>query len=135
MEEQLVGFETAKLAKEKGFKPEHPSTDYVLGYKTNDEEDLVWRKAEFQEEDCTCEGNFLAPTQSLLQKWIREKHNLHIDIGWTPLNNGENIPFKTIKWWYMVSSIGTPSIDDNNKSFDTYEEAIEEGLFNALKLI
>ena len=74
MTDELIQFETAKLAKEKGFDLMHeckdgfhPDTgevlsptfwDYVLGDKR-----LVGR-----------------PTQSLLQKWLREVHELDIEI-------------------------------------------------------
>ena len=71
MEEQLISFETAKLAKEKGF---------TYAYEFYDKEGNIvdfgivggWT-------DCHDE-NYAAPTQSLLQKWLREKHDIHFEI-------------------------------------------------------
>ena len=69
-----------------------------------------------------------APTQSLAQKWIREKMNIHIEIyaivaGWG---------------WILTKCEGNGSTIKNMEDFnflDTYEEALEEGLKEALKLI
>ncbi len=114
MKEQLITFETAKLAKEKGFKEmvaNHYTTELVmpkktiLGASTNGEEDKV-----------------SAPTQSLLQKWLREEHNIHIE---SALTFGLRYSFKV----YKGIDVGM------NTDVDTYEEALEKGLYEALKLI
>ena len=65
MEEEKVNFDTAKLAKEKGF-------DWNTGksYMSNGilfEHEIVHHAGEHFP---------FAPTQSLLQKWLREVHNI-----------------------------------------------------------
>ena len=109
MEEQLISFETAKLAKEKGFK----------------------RLCDFSyDEDGTITGNceqaynFVAPTQSLLQKWLREKHKIHIE-----LQCDSNYYKYFILIYYKTNCVF--SLDDSL----IYEEALEIGLQEALKLI
>ena len=124
MEEELIKFETAKLAKEKGFKEmvAHHYTDElvmpkkeVLGASTNGEKD-----------------KFSAPRQSLLQKWLREEHNVN---NLNVLPHYSNDVIQGYKPWRGL--LFTESIYKFNKeeSFKTYEEALENGLIEALKLI
>ena len=78
MEDTLITFETAKLAKEKGF--DIKTTHYYLG----DEEYHILNISK----DYGIEGlnwnlrstRTSAPTQSLLQKWLREKYDNDISI-------------------------------------------------------
>tara|TARA_R110002012_G_C11328222_1_gene576686 strand:- start:196 stop:495 length:300 start_codon:yes stop_codon:yes gene_type:complete len=97
MKEQLISFETAKLAKEKGFN--WPCLCYrqksaVIGDETILE---VMEGEKYYDWNSYPQVPFYSmPTQSLLQKWLREVYNVHIQI---------------------------------------YEEALEKGLFEALKLI
>lgn len=116
MEEQLISFETAKLAKEKGYEPDREwNPEYVKGYI---DEELT----EFKEEDYYCDGYFLAPAQALLQKWLREEHTL--DVFPTKVNKNWQCSVYTWQGWQHETN-----------SFKTYEEALEAGLQEALKLI
>ena len=68
------------------------------------------------------------PTQSVLARWLREKHGIHVEPGlmfMSPYNYGYKIKRNAI------SMIGSGI---SNK-FETYEEAYEKGLLSALKLI
>ena len=119
MEEQLVSFETAKLANEKGF---FEWTQHRYNKKGLFNESKSW--------------SISAPTQSLLQKWLREVHNLHIEI--LPFFQdslfGYNVcVYKTQRERieYELNEINNPIHCD----YKTYEEALEEGLQEALKLI
>ena len=129
MEEQLISFETAKLAKEKGFdfidvhSYYHINEGYSIGYA------LCISEVNEQTDGC-----LLAPTQSLLQKWLREKHFLHIVL----------IPTITGDMTYKIVDIQCnpqyeierpPYNDVCAYDFTTYEEALEIGLQEALKLI
>jgi hypothetical protein len=94
--------------------------------------------------DLSCGGVniYESPTQSLLQKWLREVHNLHIKID-------DFIDDELgIEWDYEIVIIGTDvdekgtyiplipySIDDILRKFLNYESALESGLQEALKLI
>ena len=143
MEEQLILLETAKLAKEKGFDVEvHHCWMITLNKKNR--EPYIERDIEFEDNFNSEEfekPHFInseigvkytrlsAPTQSLLQKWLREKHKIILIIGYqyeddlTPYSywiykEGESLP---INQW----------VDD----LKTYEQALELGLQEALKLI
>ena len=60
---------------------------------------------------------------SLLAKWLREKHNIHL-IAY------KNINIDGYDWCYITTDGIT-----NINSYKTYEEAYEIGLQEALKLI
>jgi hypothetical protein len=131
MEEQLVTFETAKLAKEKGFhwKAKCYHSD---GTFQNRDQLTNYNNKMFVHGD---EYLISAPTQSLLQKWLREVHNLNVwvsskttDKGNTIfIPHGRTIP-DTIKKGLVKDVIAY-------KTFDNNEEALEFGLQEALKLI
>ena len=128
MKEQVISFETAKLAKEKRFNEDtelffnsfYPKGTYNINGLTNYDEVTGKR------------DNFTSlPTQSFLQKWLREKHNIHIYLF--PLDNG--------KWGFENNSISI-NLDYifinymyEGKEYNSYEEALEFALLEALKLI
>ena len=101
MEDTLITFETAKLTKEKGCNLENCTCG---GYP-----------------DCICSDKRIS--QSLLAKWLREEHNIHL-IAY------KNINIDGYDWCYITTDGIT-----NINSYKTYEEAYEIGLQEALKLI
>lgn len=127
MKEQLINIETAKLAKEKGFDApcahgyndlEEENSEYGLVRNWNHAYDNTSPKLTNKE----LKRAFTAPTQSLLQKWLREKHNIHIAIG-------RDYEKGNYSYEYFI--------DKNNQLFglSSYEEALEIGLQEALKRI
>ncbi len=139
MEEQLISFETAKLAKEKGFNT--PCVDTYKGGKLYKHKDKRYNSA-FKRQFVVApikNSNMLnakiyrcsAPTQSLLQKWLREKHNLHINIMADKIYYKGNIDI--VFDIDIIDSKGERLISIS--PIETYEEALERGLQNALKLI
>lgn len=135
MKEQLITFDTAKLAKEKGFwLPCYKCYDNSQFLQdTSNDEDVVFK---YDYRTLPSKDKYLAPTQSLLQKWLREKHNIYAREELVSSELGSKEIF--------APSITTEFRDwDNenycNYSFNNYyelpEEAIEKGLQEALKLI
>ena len=125
MEEQLISFETAKLAKEKGF-PQEPNRLKIpyYNYKGEFKGDVKdWLRKYLRKEDTSDVESVSAPTQSLLAKWLREEHNIHL-IAY------KNINIDGYDWCYITTDGIT-----NINSYKTYEEALEAGLQEALKLI
>ena len=136
MEEELISLETAKLAKEKGFDWECINLfnlngdDYTSLYSYYDQriEKRYYSKANYNS-DCFTMSR---PPQSLLQKWIRKNHEIHCMVdcnasGWYW------ILFKTngtrIKDWDYTGS------NEDSGQWDEFEDAMEDCLFEALKLI
>lgn len=101
MTDTLISFETAKLAKEKGFAPEF---------------------------DWLNQNTF--PTQSLLQKWLREVHDIHIivKVFW-------DSKFNIRTYAADIFKIGQKPIQRKRIVRPTFESALEDGLFESLKLI
>lgn len=125
MEETLISFETAKLAKEVKFDL-YTQNSYWNGELTRDTPGYPLENGITSQDNYWNFERYYAPTQSLLQKWLRETHNIHIsiDTNWSL----ENIGFI----FYIKSNIKDVEMSER---FNTYEEAFEEGLFEALKLI
>jgi hypothetical protein len=114
MKDELISFETAKLAKEKGF-------NIVCTMQYTDFNGIERLQNYI---DVESETFPYAPTQSLLQKWLREVHNIHIS---TIIRVGTRkyrvrIDYKHLEIWKNeICGI-----------FNTYEEALEKGLQEAL---
>lgn len=121
MTEELVTLETAKMLRKKGF---NEYCRFVIG------EDRVisdiistWNLPP---------NSFPAPTQSIAQKWLRETKNLHISILRDACGYGYDI---------CKANNGTHIIDgvfdgpNDGGQWDTYEEALEAGIQETLKLI
>ena len=131
MEEQLISFDTAKLAKEKGFNI--PTISYYNpkgrseeseGYMTERLESSNWNDGQGSYPTHAKDVECSAPTQSLLTKWLREVHNIEIAIQWF-----DNCYIKSVK--QKPFKANTYRIE----GLDNYEEILELGLQEALKLI
>ena len=148
MEEQLVSSETAKLAKEKGFN--EPTKGFVEPYHHDvlefiDDICIYIYSGYYPQKDyhkILDNGWFLAPTQSLLQKWIREKHDIHIELRLNMTDCTLNNYFVVLKKIGLKSKTegGTLTwksdvLKDYDSFMNSYEDALEIGLQEALKLI
>lgn len=128
MEETLVSFNIAELAKEKGFNEEcrfhyeveSKESTFNIEYEPLRNSEIIngYGKLKYP--------MISAPTQSLLQKWLREVH--HIDIEARGCRYAGD----------MVTDHYQPYVNGavlNLKKYPTYEEALEFALTEALKLI
>lgn len=119
MEDELITFETAKLAKDKGFEV---SVLSIFNYFTSTGGRLY--NVKFPDKTY-----FVRPTQSLLQKWLREVHKVDFTLY---LDNGGY----TVEWSFLgKNNKWDPKKQGAKEDFKTYEEALEAGLQEALKLI
>lgn len=128
MEEQLVSFETAKLAKEKGFIEE----TYAH---FDDKSGKEWNLNLLRNYNIPYSTAISRPTQALLQKWLREIHKLYIVIHIHKEGYSYNIhSIKNNREDKFLISTILESIA-STKWINTYEEALEAGLLAALNLI
>ena len=133
MEEQLISFDTAKLAKEKGFTQDIFKAQFCLN------EDGRWRNTTKVEKS----KRIFAPTQSLLQRWLREEYNIMIEViphreeGCEKWKAKEDIYWEVLVDYYGKDfEIHINNECDYNETFlNSYEKALEKGLYEALKLI
>ena len=117
MNDEIISFETAKLAKEKGFDWETRDYYRLLTEQTLFEPRKAY-KAYYNKYD---DGYTSAPTQSLLQKWLREEHDILLCIEYS---------LSKEDWFYYVYKN-----DVIIYHYSTYEAALEAGLMYALKAI
>ena len=136
MKEVRITFETAKLAKEKGFNP----TEYAKNYF---DKDGNYRCSEINVK--LYPNEYLIVSQSELQTWLRDEFKLHIIIP--TYGNEEDYPrfiYEIINLIDYKSPIDNQiaMLSDKNsyeqslaETFKTYEDALEFALCEALNLI
>ena len=123
MTETLITFETAKLVKQKGFN--EPCDSWFF-----ENADGLHNNASEWVNSMLAIDNYSAPTQSLLQKWLREKHTIIVLVGLKESSLSLYTP--TIEY---IASKTTSLIAHFPTHFKTYEEALEFGLLKGLKRI
>jgi hypothetical protein len=143
--DELISFETAKVAKEKGFRPEKDwNPEYVSGYYFDDTAEIKKDPVltEIQEEDWSESTKFLAPTQTSLQKWLREKHNLHVSVQLRYKSDSDSriawyYDIEAMKVAYLIKDLGYHFewVDSGTDFHETFESALEQGLLKAMELI
>ena len=132
IEEQFVSFDTAKMLKEAGFNV--PCRGIYRAYRIGTsvfheydrksaKDDLCWNAVDgFQYE-------YLAPTQALAARWLREVYNVAI---YSLYDDDME------QWFYFVDAFAkNPVINgfQSGSEYDDYESAFEDGLREAIKLI
>ena len=75
--------------------------------------------------------SFSAPTQYIAQKWLRETKDLHICI----YNTASGYSYEISKADNGTEVLCMPKGPNDGGKWDTYEEALEAGIQEALKLI
>lgn len=127
IKEQIISFKTAKLAKEKGFN-KSCNKAFINYYSEHYNGKKEYQLQLFHPNIYNGPNPvYLAPTQSLLQRWIREEYNIIIVIlPWKNYQVGVNA---TITFRPMLYNIKT------YKEYTTYEKALEVSLYQALKLV
>jgi hypothetical protein len=122
MNEQLISFETAKLAKEVGF-PQEQFPSYVIPKDKNKEVYLTSIHSDHFRRDRT----FFVSTQPLLQRWLREVHNILLFV------NHRQYGVSSCDGYYAHIGLSIHNMEFSQSK--TYEECMEIGLQEALKLI
>jgi hypothetical protein len=124
MTEELITLETAKLLKEKGFN------EYCKDIIREDNGRMM--QSVFRTNKDLPKGAYSRPTQSIAAKWIRETKNLHISIIRDACGYGYYI-CKADNGTHITDGIFDGPNDGGQ--WDTYEEALEVGIQEALKLV
>lgn len=125
MQEQLISLETAKLAKEKGFLWDCENEYNFNGTLRFDRNPPMYISKYFCNDSLSY---FSAPTQSFLQKWLREVHDIHIKVL---VYEDEGI--KSFECTIYSKLVEEEVYDE--KTYPTYEEALEQALIESLKVI
>lgn len=153
MEEEMTSFQTAKFAKEKGFPQDMFNCRWYNAFGTflgrtdlNKDGVYVCESGYFQTKEerlNNVSDRYSAPTQALLQRYLRDVHNIEVNANVNFYNKSEKLGY-----YYTIDKFDVNNIHDgvdydfeqidligDRKGFSKYEEALEVGLFEALKLI
>lgn len=126
---QTVCFETAKLAKEKGFNYMYSTNQFYYIIRNGSLLiGLCGKIGDVIPFFISDEFNIVAPYQHDLLDWLRELHNLHIEILYDYENDNTS-------YHYTIRTIGKENGRDWKEDYATYEECLETALQEALKMI
>lgn len=131
IQEDYVSFEIAKLLKEKGFDEPTTKSYYTEGF----ENPMIFSHDLLP---CIRPDEFLCPTQQMAMKWLREKHNVHIEIRITNHSLSELIDIPKYYWvLFDASKVKWMGESTANKpiAFDTPEEAYANAIKYCLEKI
>lgn len=128
--DQIVTLETAKLAGEAGYDGNFLYR-YMYGDDTPTPNMMFCDEAPIEVDDLDFDAAYpgydiAAPTQTALSRWSREKHDMHVSVDIAIFKRG---------WNACIISIPKELACTNARGFDTYEEAMEEGLKLACKIV
>ncbi len=142
MKEELTTFETAKLAKEKGFNIETlhfytKSNSKMFGidekgrsYPIKNTSKKLYRCGDYAA--LNIENVYSAPTQSLLQKWLREEHGILV---WASPDYDFSNETILHNQWTGTTTKGLFAGTIEHLHHTTYESALEIALREGLILI
>lgn len=140
MKDTLISYDTSVLAKDRGFDQEclFLYRKLIEGDVILTDHDLIgaWKiDVEGLFSNNTSPNEFLAPTQSLLAKWLRDEHGIYVYAlpSYTDdkLNKDKFVFEIHLKEQLKVRS----GIIGVSNYFKTHEEALEAGLQRALEMI
>lgn len=125
--EQLIKEETAKLAKALGF-------DHFCNHLHGEYDDYVGLHNVENRNSMNTEKQASAPTQTALQRWLREEKKVMVTVGIDP-----DLYLGKLNYHAISQEIGT---DREGRAFvypfkkvQNYEEALEDGLLRTMKKI
>ena len=124
-----ISIRTARLAKKKGLGKDMRQLIPILGnfqckcYNTDTNKIITPKIFNFNN------PHVLAPDQAVLQKWLREIHDIDIEIQSFRELDGSK------KYWHCVIKDELEEDDEEAELKDTYEESLEIALFEALEMI
>ena len=141
MEEKLITFDTAKLAKEKGFNWK-TNKIWMFGCPPWEDDDYWYPEKDIwyhRDRDYLCdipyhEPWYYSPTQGHLQKWLREVHGIQV-YAYSMTKNGDGVYRDYVAHILGKEGYGISVNDPRDEEYQTYEEALEVGLQHALNLI
>lgn len=123
MNEDYVSYELAVKLKAAGF--DEPCRHY---YDIEDAPDgCYWEGSSLHKKNHNEDiPKFSAPTLWQAQKWLREKHHISVRVSYLSYHK---------VWFADWLNLDSGEFDDTDATFDSYEEALADGITAALELI
>lgn len=142
MKEELIKIETVKLGEEKGFNynPEY----YFYPNDNRDGYNIIHKNHCFGGNTLKIEEHYLngdyslvipAPTQSLLQRWLREVHKIDVYFAIIGTSGSDRYYFQISMKKGSGKYEWISTLNSNATVYKTPERALEVGLQESLKLI
>lgn len=150
MREEIISLVTAKILKEKNFNiGVYGSYTHYLKTRKHDNPSFAYKKGEigYSRDYFVNNGgsdfsnkNYLmcaAPSQSILQHWLREEHGIVIGIHMQLYEEGsaKTIRLEKEKYYSWIVNLADHDAYNSFEDCETYEEAVEVGILEALNLI
>lgn len=123
--DEICTYEVAKLAKEKGFNVQ---TFDWYDYTGNYHKGFIPHKLH----ECPRYKEYYAPTQSLLQRWLREEKGIVIEVICLPTTRTSS-KYEYKRHLFLGSDGHYLESEYGDEIFDTYELALEDALTYTLK--
>ena len=133
MKETYISLETAKLAREKKLPFFYDLGTNCTCYKLSEPKHVLSYHMHFEGPDKL--EYISAPTQSLLQKWLREVHKIEVLIEADCCQQNFEYGYDFYIWNKNDADEFWSAPDNGNSTYKTYEEALEDGLKYVLNLI
>lgn len=129
IEESYVSRDTARMLKEAGFEA-NLKTIYVEEEKG---EWAFWDSGSKRSDYNYFDDTISCPTQALAARWLREVHRIVVDVTFIPPSVNGDV------WQYFIGEmddmVWEGDFESSDRKYSTYEEALEAGLQEAIKLI
>ena len=123
IEESYVSRDTARMLKEAGFDEVCRSAYYATGNSA----------VMYERNSMLSPGYVSRPTQALAARWLREEHDTYVNVKRVTQTEGAMF---YCYWSYYTVSVSTAWVGDiSGGRYDSYEQALEAGLQEAIKLI
>lgn len=126
MNEDYVSYEAAKLLKEKGF--DWPCQAFYGNNGALIASPVHTINDELENSDIAC------PTLYMAQKWLRNEKHIIVSID-NAVSGRNAIRYRWVASKGIISDYGTYDAKSNWIIYKTYEEALQTGILEALKLI
>lgn len=123
--DEICTYEVCQLAKEKGFNVQ---TFDWYDYTGNYNKGFIPHKLH----ECPRYKEYYAPTQSLLQRWLREEKGVVIEVICLPTTRTSS-KYEYKRHLFLGSDGHYLESEYGDEIFDTYELALEDALKYALK--
>lgn len=138
--EDYVSIEVAKLLKEKGYPQEYNvGTLCRMQNKANPYYEKTRAITQSDIDNAFCIFNEVYPTLYEAQKWLRNNHQIHISVGmcsdYSTNADGEICAEWTFWSFGIYYTTSLHHLHDYEEEYDTYEEALNVGILEALKQI
>lgn len=128
--ECYVSIETAKLLKQAGFYYKCRACFYVPNAEMEDQRPTTVNHSDNWN---VVDILYSAPTLEIVQRWLREVHNIEVSVEWFVSLSGAAEGNWNLRKYNPVAQFENESAFNEDLNFDSYDVALEAGVNMAIK--